>query len=614
MSLWRHATVPLLAFLLVGRTAAGEQGEAEGEEPTPEETDEAEAETEEGAEDESPSEPTEEPGPSEEDAAQSEAETETEPEPTPTPAPEPEPTPTPAPEPEPTPTPAPEPEPEPEPEAQEFQSRASWGDPERVQFSIPGEAAFRFIWQSDMELSAVPTDRADPEENVMADNLLGQNLYAMTWLRFRPELRFLGNFRLIGQLDLLHGHIAGDDTHDVGAARGDRSDLEAVSLHGTRPRWLYLEWDTGYGLLRLGQMGSNWGLGILANDGDHSESYLFGDHRYGDVVERVVFATKPLYNVFSCIFRHLLVALGGDLVFDDGVADLVEGDLAWQLVFALALRPDEERSAGIYIAYRNQTYADGDHLAVTAIDGHARWTFPLAHMINLYAEAEVVGVVGTTDAAPNFEHRELEVRQLGAAGRVGLRVESIGLDVRVEGGYASGDADTTDEVIGRFTFDADYRVGLILFPELLGWATARSSTLAGHEDLVGVPQDGSELLPTNGGVSGATYIYPSVSWQPLDWLEARFALLVAHATADVVSPLEQKRQGAAASFRGGPASSRDLGLELDLSLLLRWDLDYVLLRGGLEGAWCMPGRAFDDVNGERHPDIGMVRTRIQLDW
>ena len=493
-------------------------------------------------------------------------------------------------------------------------TRASVGDPARVAFSVPGELALRFTWQSDMELSAVPTDRPSPEENLMEDNLLGQNLYLLSWIRFRPELRVLRTLRLVGQLDLLHGHLAGDDTHDVEAARDARTDMHALTTHGIRPRWLFLEWDTGYGLLRAGQMGSSWGMGLLANDGDRGEDYLFGDHRHGDIVERIVFATKPLYNVLTGPFRHLAVVVGGDLVFDDGTASLLDGDLAWQAVFALMLRLDADRAAGLYVAYRHQTYADGDRLEVTAIDAYAQWGFPLSHDVTGYAEGEVVGIVGTTDSVGSFDHPEQQILQLGAAARLGIRVESLGLDLRVEGGYASGDADTTDDRIGRFTFDADYRVGLILFPELLGWSTARAAVLAGHPELVGVPQDGVELLPTNGAVSGAGYVYPSVTWAPLDWLELRFALLVAQATADVTSPLESKRRGRPASFRGGPAAARDLGLELDFAVLGRWNLGYVVLRGGIEAAWCSPGRAFDDAEGNRHPDIGLVRTRLTMDW
>jgi hypothetical protein len=115
-------------------------------------------------------------------------------------------------------------------------------------------------------------------------------------------------------------------------------------------------------------------------------------------------------------------------------------------------------------------------------------------------------------------------------------------------------------------------------------------------------------------VAGASYIYPSITWRPLDWLDVRFALLIAQATSDVVSPFETKARGQASSYRGGAAARRDLGFEIDLAINVRWDLRWIQLRGGVEAAYCVPGRAFDDAEGNRHEDIALVRGRLQLDW
>lgn len=131
---------------------------------------------------------------------------------------------------------------------------------------------------------------------------------------------------------------------------------------------------------------------------------------------------------------------------------------------------------------------------------------------------------------------------------------------------------------------------------------------------MGQPQDGVQLLPSNGSVSGAAHVDPSVSWRPLDWLDVRFAALVGMATSDLVCPLDAKARGRPSSFRGGPAGNRHLGLELDFAVLTHCNLDSVALHAGVEAAWFTPGRAFDDVDGERHPGIGLVRTRLQLDW
>jgi len=88
-----------------------------------------------------------------------------------------------------------------------LESRAVLGDPERVQLRLGGEYGITWTSQSDLVLSAVPTDRIDSDENLMADNELGQNHYALHWLRFRPELRFLSRFRLVSWIDLLDGFL-----------------------------------------------------------------------------------------------------------------------------------------------------------------------------------------------------------------------------------------------------------------------------------------------------------------------------------------------------------------------------------------------------------------------
>lgn len=503
----------------------------------------------------------------------------------------------------------------------DFHSKARLGRPSQLEFAFSGEYALRIVGQSDIELSDVPTDRTDPDENIFGEvtedsdpNMLGQNFYMLHWIRWRPEFSLLGRARLVIQADMLHGHIAGDDTQYVDQARDVRAYQEGVSAESIRLRHFYLEMRGNAGILRLGQMGSNWGMGLLANNGDRSEDYLFGDHRYGDIVERFVFLTKPFYRMTEHPIRELAMFIGGDLVLDDGTADLTEGDLAIQFVFGLLWRLDPERALGLYIAYRHQEYADGDELQVTAIDVYGQWSLRLAHQVSGYIEGELVGILGHTNAAPNLNYTDLDVRQLGFSARVGLRLERFGLDIRVEGGYASGDADTNDDRVGRFTFDPDYRVGLIIFQELMGWSTARAAVIASHPELVGQPQDGVDLLPTNGSVAGASYVYPSIAWSPLTWLDVRLAVLIAQATSDVISPFETKRRGRPASYRGGQATNRDLGFEIDLGVYARFNLDYFQLRAGVEGAYCIPGRAFDDAEGERMDDIGLVRGRLQFDW
>ena len=53
------------------------------------------------------------------------------------------------------------------------------------------------------------------------------------------------------------------------------------------------------GQLRVGRMGTQWGLGLLANDGNGLEGD-FGDARFGTTNDRILFATRPL-TIFNAI-------------------------------------------------------------------------------------------------------------------------------------------------------------------------------------------------------------------------------------------------------------------------------------------------------------------------
>ncbi|MBI5485793.1 MAG: hypothetical protein HY905_00520 [Deltaproteobacteria bacterium] len=445
---------------------------------------------------------------------------------------------------------------------------------------------------------------------------LGQEYYGWSRLRATPELSF-APIKIKAQFDVMTGIIFGQSTQGVDAAleprmreTGAESD-GGGELVGIRPfdfRQLFLEWDTGYGILRAGQMTSNWGLGILANDGDHDQ--LFGFNRYGDLVERVVFATKPFSTLGDGFYKDIITILGGDLVYRDHLADIWNGDLAWQGIFALLWR-EEPRQVGMYVAYRNQTFDDGDNLEVVAVDVTADWTFDLAEGWDLQVAGEGVGVFGSTDVARSLTSDTHDIMQFGGA----LRVAAKYLEqytAQVEVGAATSDANTYDDQLLRFTFDPDYNVGLIMFEELIAWQTARAATLAASPDLVGEPVPGLELLPTNGGVSGALYVNPTFRARPLEWLEAAVGLLWGYSTADFVSPFEQKVNGVPANYMGGDSGNRNLGVELDVGVNFFIPLRLVQLEAGAQFGYMFLGDAFADADGNRPDDIWLTEGRLAL--
>jgi hypothetical protein len=369
-----------------------------------------------------------------------------------------------------------------------------------------------------------------------------------------------------------------------------------------------VEWDTGYGILRAGQQASSWGLGLLANDGDRPQ--VWGYNRYGDLVERLVFATKPFNTVTETFFKDLVVVLGGDLVYRDHLADLWEGDLAWQGIFALLWRGQPDQ-AGVYVAYRNQTWDDGDKLEVVAVDATADFTFDLAPSWYLQFAGEGVGVFGSTDVARAITAPEHDVMQFGGALRAAVKFREM-FQGQVEVGAATSDANTLDDRLLRFTFDPDYNVGLILFEELLAWQTARAATLAADPDIVAVPPDGLQLLSTNGGVSGALYVNPTLRVRPWEWFDAAVGVLWGYATSDVVSPFEQKVNGVPSNYRGGPSGNRNLGTEIDVAVNFHVPLRLIQLHAGAQFGYLFLGDAFADAAGSTGDDIWLTEGRLAL--
>lgn len=475
---------------------------------------------------------------------------------------------------------------------------------ERGPFALSGEYRFRFHAMTDIALQT--QERAGyPDE-------LGQNVFGTQWLRLTPRLAGRG-VELVGQIDLFDGLVFGDRTRGVDTAELPRDEHDAFRAGGVDPRWLYVSWRSPIGVVRAGLQPSHWGLGLLANDGDHEVP--FGDYRYGNRNIRVLFATRPFgadvpFNVI----------LAGDLVYADPIARLREDQRAWQAVMA-ALYGDEDRGVGAYVVYRHQT-SDAlgggpipaqieERLKVWIVDAFARWDFAEPSGGKIFAGFEGIYFHGTANLARTAENPNQDVRQGLFATQVGREGETV--DAVLEGGWSSGDANPDDGVQRRASMHPDHRIGLILFPELLAWSSARAANLARSDELVGRPSPGSDLLPTDGGVSGAAYLFNHYTIRPVDWLDVRAGWVWGRATTDVVDPYRARAESRQVGWRGGDRRNRDLGIEVDASVVAHLTLPRELdLELGIEGGVAVPGRAFDDADGGRMNTVGLLRLRAGL--
>lgn len=487
----------------------------------------------------------------------------------------------------------------------------------------PGEYQLRGNAMSDIPLQpAGPRAAGEPP----VGPTLGQNWFAEQWLRagFSMTLsdhrdanhRPVPFLTLFGQMDLLWGVAFGDLAQGTLPSAYPR---DQYGYPGIRFRQLYLEWRSPIGLFRVGQMTFSWGLGIVANDGQTPQP--FGDYRFGSLVRRVLFATRPLGEN-----TPFTVAIAGDWVAWDLVADAQRpclrpmaasfpntsacGDTAFQGVLA-AFYEEGDNQVGAYVAYRTQHDFQNEFLDVFAVDLFARWHFDEPTGGRFFFALEAAYFRGATSLSRTITRPRADVEQFLGAIQLGRRHRDI--DLIFEGGYASGDSNTEDNTERRGTFNPDHRVGLVLFPEVIAMQTARAAFLAQDPDTFGRPAQGAQLIPTNGGVAGAFYLFPYMIWRPVDWLDIRFGGVLGWASSDVVDPYRQRAESRSVNYRGGDPTRRDLGLELDAGVRGHWPLaDWLQLQVGLEGGILFPGRAFDDAAGQTMGDVGLARLRVGL--
>lgn len=509
-------------------------------------------------------------------------------------------------------------------------------DPEAFQLDLHGEYQLRYQGQRSFPL--LPTASAIARSPGLTEQSLGQNQLVHHWLRLDPVLKLRDTVELVSQIDVVTGLVIGKPARDTHADETPRDARNGFS--NIQPRWLYVQTKLPFGTFRIGQQPNHWGMGIFANDGNHPT--LFGDYRYGQISERVLFVTKP-----GGKDSDFVLAVAGDLVFRDPYARLVDGQHAFQAVLAAYWEHEGDR-LGLFSTLRHQEtdrisggpiHSYTDDLDSVSIDLHGRVVRDVPGMsARMFGEAEAVYVLGTTSAIRNagqaLGDAKTQIRAYGGAARVGVahvagRPEAKGNerawgDVvgQVEIGYASGDADPYDGTHRRFTFDPNHRIGLLLFDEVLRFQTARSATAAA--DPLGVdarrPPPSVGLWPSNGGVYGAQYVNPTAIYRPRRWLDLKGGMVVAQATSDVVDPYRVDRSGAYVNHRGGDARNRDLGVELDVGVEARVPLQQrssdgrMELAVGAQAGVLFPGRALDDADGRAMPTPFIAIGRLGLQF
>jgi hypothetical protein len=461
----------------------------------------------------------------------------------------------------------------------------------------------------------------------------GQGLLAPHRLRFLPRATLHQWLTMEADLQLAAGYLAVDDPdprfRDYSAARDSRS-----AAFGSGQDWgnqlllrkLFVRLHTPVGQVIAGRMASHWGAGLLANGGDEDRpdwgGPRFGDDRnYGDLVDRLLFATTPMRLVTDADWANRwTLAFGAGLVERDEYIQWAAGDLAWEAAGALRYRHNRDE-AGLYLAYRSLEDRQDETLAVWVLDLFARSARRIGDL-EVAGVAEGVWVTGETTLARNNAFTgTLEVQQLGGIVRASAVFLPWGAGADVELGYASGDSNPNDGTVRDFRLDVNYNPSLVLFEELRAAESVAAAANASDPERVGYPAGAVRFLPSQGAVSNAIYIRPTLRVKPpglFPWgdVTARVALLYAVAEEDVVDPYASSLAGGVAvNHQGGEGGERDLGFEIDVGIDIHGQIDrWVAIAGTVQYGRLFPGAAFDNAGGVAHPPVDVWFARLAVQW
>jgi uncharacterized protein (TIGR04551 family) len=366
------------------------------------------------------------------------------------------------------------------------------------------------------------------------------NTQAGANMRFRiePELHISDNLRIRSQIDLLDNLVMGSTADGYGTKgygqavlpRGGYTPIGAFSTTQNPPvagyssttnsvsvKRVWGEYMTPVGLLRFGRMPSQWGLGMLANEGSGF------DADYQSTADRLMFVTGikkyDLYFGAAWDFANE-GATNAKLLEQQGQpVDLMQSDDVDQYAFFAARRrnPELQRldlargnvvvNGGMYFVYRKQNLAtdgidNGPSLGVdssTAGKGLTRrgawavipdfWVQLLYRKFRFEAEgAMIYGGLENTPAGQDYFNKVdpnnsgWKIRQFGMVTQSEFRAIEDKLRIQFGFGYASGDPDTdslvppanglqkqltSNRTYSEFRFHPAYQVDMILFRNIL---------------------------------------------------------------------------------------------------------------------------------------------------
>lgn len=444
-------------------------------------------------------------------------------------------------------------------------------------------------------------------------------------MRFRlePTINVTEEVRIKSQLDVFDNLVLGstpegwyldkeaaDGYTPIVAFSGGQAPPEAGrnwNQAAIRVKRAWGEVRTPLGELRFGRMPSNWGMGILANNGDCL------DCDYGDNADRLLFATRLFDHLF--VLGHDWAATGpttatssqaGLLRGGGQPIDLEQLDDVGQFFFVIGRidkpvelqermdRGDTVVNYGSYFVWRRQAFdwaysgaqSLGDPPNPDRFVERGAWAiipdawFRLSmrklevEFEGAYIHGEIESLDDVTNVGVPSGVSGFHVRQWGFAQRTTYKALRNTLRVGIEVGGASGDEAETHNInvlgggsnpppacdidsgcpagsdtFSLFRFDPDYKVDLVLFREILGM------------------------------VQNALYVRSFLAYDPVETFRLQMALVPSWALEPVSTP----------------GNKSWYGMELDTGIF--WNNEEHGFHAGLEWGVFFSAGAFNSVDG-----------------
>ncbi|HRI66262.1 MAG TPA: hypothetical protein PK156_18570 [Polyangium sp.] len=379
------------------------------------------------------------------------------------------------------------------------------------------------------------------------------------------------------------------------------------SQEQVRFRKLYGDVSLPFGLLRVGRQSANTGTGVQAADGEGRPN-RFGFSRQGNLVDRILFATKPLEafkpkeEVDTSEDHGMILALAYDRWVTDDVHlfgdDVQQFDVAVRYMSDY-IGPFRDFFIGGYFVHRWDTV---NASSINSFGGRL-----LTKIGDFHISTETAANVGSTkeiSEAYKYITNDPVVAQniLQVGSRTVVRYDKPRFSAYLELDYASGDDNPTNRTpLTQFVFAEDANVGLLLFEHVLSYQTARVA--AASNELIrrlGATSFPTDSIWTRGAFTNAVAFFPQMDVRPAKGLLIRGGALFAWAAAPVADPVAslQARDGNSVTddlvnFNGGKPGNY-WGTELDARISYRY-LDHFLF--DLEGAILFPGDALRNADG-----------------